>query len=504
MLPEKTKLIVSKAFPDVNHILSRQIPLIMPFLYVKNKHMSDKELLRKIPKVDEILKHHDWKKLIAAYPEGHAKDVLREILDDLRKSIKKGEASSMPTIREIILATEKGLIASMSPRLKRVINGTGVIIHTNLGRSLLAESAIEAVINAASHYTNLEYDLHQGIRGDRYDHSTVILARLTGAEGSLVVNNNAAAVILILNTFADGKEVVVSRGELVEIGGSFRVPDVMKKSGALLREVGTTNRTYKEDYEKAIQENTGLLMKAHTSNFKIKGFTHATTIEELIALGRQFGIPTYYDAGSGLVYPLHDRVFSDEPCIPAELAKGLDIISFSGDKLPGAPQAGIILGKKTYIDMMKKNPLTRALRPDKFTLAGLESTLLLYLDKETATREIPTLRMIHENKAVLKKEAQKIARILRTRCSNISVTVVQLGSEVGGGTLPDVVIPSYGVGLKPHLISLEKFEARLRSLKIPIIGRIEKNMFLLDMRTLLKDDRDPLVSGIETALGDGE
>jgi L-seryl-tRNA(Ser) seleniumtransferase len=466
--------------------------------------MSYKELLRNIPKVDEILKNHDWKKLIVDYPEGLAKDALRECLDILRRSIKAGETGSIPPVREIILSTKENLIEWISPRLKRVINGTGVIIHTNFGRSLLAETAIEAVKNAASYYTNLEYDLQQGMRGDRYGHSTAILMKLTGAESALVVNNNAAAVILILNTLAEGKEVIVSRGELVEIGGSFRVPDVMKKSGALLREVGTTNRTYKEDYEKAIQENSGLLMKAHTSNFKIKGFIHVTTTEELITLGRQFGIPTYYDAGSGLIYPMSKKVLSDEPCISAELANGLDIISFSGDKLPGAPQAGIILGKKTYIDMMKKNPLARALRPDKLTLAGLESTLLLYLDKETATREIPTLRMIHSSDVVLKKEAQKIAKILRSRCKNVSVTVVPLESEVGGGTLPDVVIPSYGIGLKPHLISLEKFEKKLRGLTVPIIGRIEKDMYLLDMRTLLKDDRDPLISGIETVFGDGE
>ena len=466
--------------------------------------MSYKELLRNIPKVDEILKNHDWKKLITDYPEGLAKDALRECLDILRRSIKAGETDSIPPVREIILSTKENLIAWVSPRLKRVINGTGVIIHTNFGRSLLAETAIEAVKNAASYYTNLEYDLQQGMRGDRYGHSTAILTKLTGAESALVVNNNAAAVILILNTLAEGKEVIVSRGELVEIGGSFRIPDVMKKSGALLREVGTTNRTYMEDYEKAIQENSGLLMKAHTSNFKIKGFIHVTTTEELITLGRQFGIPTYYDAGSGLIYPMSKKVLSDEPCISAELAKGLDIISFSGDKLPGAPQAGIILGKKTYIDMMKKNPLARALRPDKLTLAGLESTLLLYLDKETAIREIPTLRMIHSSDVVLKKEAQKIAKILRSRCNNISITVVPLESEVGGGTLPDVVIPSYGIGLKPHLMSLEKFETKLRGLTVPIIGRIEKDMYLLDMRTLLKDDRDPLISGIETVLGDGE
>ncbi len=255
---------------------------------LENKHMPSKDLLRKIPKVDEILKNDEWKKLIAVYPEGLAKEVLRECLDSLRKLIRAGEANAIPPIGEIILAAKDRLIAWMNPRLKRVINGTGVIIHTNFGRSLLAETAMEAVKNAASHYTNLEYDLQQGARGDRYGHSTTILTKLTGAESAMVVNNNAAAVILVLNTLAEGKEVIVSRGELVEIGGSFRVPDVMKKSGSV-REVGT-NRTYKEDYEKGIQDNTGLLMKAHTSNFKIKGFTHSTTTEELAILGRQFNI----------------------------------------------------------------------------------------------------------------------------------------------------------------------------------------------------------------------
>lgn len=471
---------------------------------LENKNMPGKELLRKIPKVDEILKNNDWKQLVAIYPEGLAKEVLREYLDDLRKLIRTGETNTMPSIGAIILAMRERLIAWMSPHLKRVINGTGVIIHTNLGRSLLAEKAIEAVKNAASYYTNLEYNLQQGLRGDRYGHSTAILTKLTGAESAIVVNNNAAAVILVLNTLAEGREVIVSRGELVEIGGSFRVPDVMKKSGALLREVGTTNRTYKEDYEKAIQENTGLLMKAHTSNFKIKGFTHSATTEEFAALGKQFGIPTYFDAGSGLMYPMDKKMLADEPCISTELAKGFDVVSFSGDKLPGAPQAGIILGKKIFIDMMKKNPLTRALRPDKLTLAGLESTLLLYLDKETAIREIPTLQMIYINDTVLKKEAQSLAKILRSRCSNITVTVMPIESEVGGGTLPDVVLPSYGIGLKPHQMSLVQFEAKLRSLTVPIIGRIEKNMYLLDMRTMLKDDRDPLISGIETVLRDGE
>lgn len=466
--------------------------------------MPDKDLLRKIPKVDEILQHRNWEKLIATHPEGLAKDVLREVLDALRGSIKKGETTSVPDLSEIILSTEKGLIASMTPRLKRVINGTGVIIHTNLGRSLLAHPAVEAMNNAASRYTNLEYDLQEGARGDRHDHSTAILKKLSGAESALVVNNNAAAVILVLNTLAEGKEVVVSRGELVEIGGSFRVPDVMKKSGALLREVGTTNRTYKEDYQQAIHEGTGLLMKAHTSNFRIKGFVHETTIDELADLGIQFRVPTYYDAGSGLIFSLKDKVFSHEPMIFSDLAKGLDVISFSGDKLLGGPQAGIILGKKIYIDLIKKNPLTRALRPDKFTLAGLESTLLLYLDSKTALREIPTMRMIHEDKAVLKREAHRITKMLMTQCSDVSVDVVPMDSEVGGGTLPDVVIPSYGISVKPHLISIENFETRLRGLKVPIIGRIEKDLLLLDMRTIQKDERYLLLSGIQTALRDGE
>jgi L-seryl-tRNA(Ser) seleniumtransferase len=466
--------------------------------------MVDSNLLRKIPKVDEILKHPDWTSLLAPYPEPLAKDVLRTCLDGLRSAIKAGEATVMPSVPEIIREVRKGLIESMSPGLKRVINGTGVIIHTNLGRSILSRRAIEAMVNAASHYTNLEYDLQKGFRGDRYDHCTLILKKLVGAESALVVNNNAGAVFLILNTVAEGKEVIISRGELVEIGGSFRVPDVMKKSGAALREVGTTNRTYEEDYETAINDKTGLLMKAHTSNYRIKGFTRDTKVEELVILGRKYGIPTYYDAGSGLLFPSHNKIFSNEPFIAGELEKGLDIISFSGDKLPGGPQAGIILGKGMYVDLIKKNPLARALRPDKFTLAALESTLLLYLDKETAKREIPTLEMIFRDPVALKRVAQRIVRQIRIRCSGISADVFELESEVGGGTLPDVTIPSFGVSLIPHTITVQSLDQRLRGLEVPIVGRIEKDRLLLDTRTMLKDDIDLVALGIEAALGDGK
>jgi L-seryl-tRNA(Ser) seleniumtransferase len=466
--------------------------------------MSDRELLRKIPKVDDILQHESWGKLVHIYPEGIAKDALHTLLDELRLAIKEGKAASIPSLQEIIHDVEKGVVGLITPGLKRVINGTGVVIHTNLGRSILANAAIEAVKNTASHYVNLEYDLKKGTRGDRYEHCLFILKKLTGAEGALVVNNNAGAVFLVLNTMAEGKEVIISRGELIEIGGTFRIPDVMKKSGSLLQEVGTTNRTYREDYERAISENTRLIMKAHTSNYRIRGFTHGTKTEELISLGKEHHIPTYYDAGSGLLFPLKGVGMYDEPYILEEITRGIDLISFSGDKLLGAPQAGIILGRNAYIEAMKKNPLTRALRPDKFTLAGLEATLLLYLDMETAKREIPTLRMIYEEKGILKRRAQRIAKIVKNRCPALSVSIVELSSEVGGGTLPDVLLPSFGIALKLHTISVESFEERLRNLTVPIIGRIERNILLLDMRTILKDDEPFLISGIETALQDGK
>jgi L-seryl-tRNA(Ser) seleniumtransferase len=462
------------------------------------------ELLRKIPKIDEILAHDDWQKLVKNYPEEIAKDALRQYFDELRAGIKAGKIGAIPAIGVIVDETRKKVIAMITPTLRRVINGTGVIIHTNLGRSLLAQTAIDAIVNAASHYSNLEYDLKKGTRGDRYEHCMSILKKLTGAENALVVNNNAGAVFLILNTLAEGKEVIISRGELIEIGGSFRIPEVMKKSGASLREVGTTNRTYIADYERAVSENTGLIMKAHTSNYRIRGFTHEAGIEELVALGKKYNIPTFYDAGSGLLYSVKAAGILDEPLISQEVTKGLDVVSFSGDKLLGAPQSGIIVGEKTVIDAMKKNPMARALRPDKFTLAGLESTLLLYLDMERAKEEIPTLRMIHENPNTLKGRAQRLLKQLKMRCSNMTVSVAEIYSEVGGGSLPDVVIPSYGILIKPHTMSLEALEERLRNLEVPIIGRIEKETLVLDMRTILKEEEPLVLSGLETANKDAK
>jgi len=459
-------------------------------------------VLRKIPKVDEILKHDAWQRLVATYPEEVAKDALRAALDDVRLDIREGRSTAVPPVDGIVENVRRRLARLFSPGLRRVINGTGVIIHTNLGRSLLAQPAMDALLATASGYSNLEYDLSKGKRGDRHEHCSALLKHLSGAEGALVVNNNAAAVLLVLNTLAEGKEVVIARGELIEIGGSFRIPDVMRKSGTILREVGTTNRTFSQDYERALHENTGLLMKAHTSNYRIRGFVHETTLAELAELGTKYRVPVFYDAGSGLLFPLEAGRSFDEPVIIDSVRAGLDVVSFSADKLLGGPQAGIILGKKSYVDAMKKNPLTRALRPDKFTLAALEATLLLYMDEKKRS-SIPTLAMIYQDEKSLKQRAGRLAALLRKRRAAVSVSVISLMSEVGGGSLPDVTLPSYGLALEPRGRSLSDFEERLRHLPTPIIGRIEHDRLLIDVRTIRKGDEAALMSGIEAALSDG-
>ena len=461
-----------------------------------------KDLLRKIPKVDDILKDERWGAL-AKYPQGLAKDALRDVLEGLREAIKNGAADAVPETGAIIEEAERRIVQSLSPCLKRVINGTGVIIHTNLGRSPLARSVIDRVKAAASGYSNLEYNLEAGTRGDRHQHCLAILARLTGADGALIVNNNAAAVLLALNTLAEGREVIIGRGELIEIGGSFRIPEVMGKSGAVLREVGTTNRTFLEDYERAMGGNTGLIMKAHTSNYRIKGFVHETTSEELAGLSQRTGVPFFYDIGSGLLAPLAKAGFS-EPSIVKEIEKGVGLISSSGDKLLGGPQAGIVLGRKDLVDAMKKNPLTRALRPDKLTLAALEATLLLYLDLEKARLEVPVLRMLLQDPRLLKRRAGRVWRVLQQEAPKAKVEVVQLASEAGGGSLPDVSLPSYGLSLQPEALSVQGLEQRMRALDIPIIGRIERDRFLIDMRTIGEEEERELISGIRAALEDGE
>ncbi len=453
-------------------------------------------LLRKIPKVDSILESSGFKALLAEFPEPVLKDALREYLDSLRLEIRNGRKSMVPGIDEIVEEISRRAQVLVEPRLKRVINATGVIIHTNLGRSVLAEEAVKAIMKVATGYSNLEYDLEKGIRGSRHDHCTSVLKRLTSAGDSLVVNNNAGAVFLVLNTLAERKEVIISRGELIEIGGSFRIPDVMKKSGSILREVGTTNRTYIEDFERAIGDNTGLIMKAHTSNYRIRGFTHEVSSEELVNLGKKYGIPTYFDTGSGLLHTFGGFGHTGEPIIAEELKTGYDVISFSGDKLLGAPQAGIILGKEECINAIKLNPITRALRPDKFTLAGLEATLLLCLDADSASQKIPTIAMMSEPRENLAKRARRLTAYLKKRCPGADISVVELDSEVGGGSFPDIIIPSAGIALVPSAMTAGTFEKKLREQSVPVVARIEKEKLIFDMRTVLAHDEADLLAAI--------
>ncbi|MCK9228440.1 MAG: L-seryl-tRNA(Sec) selenium transferase [Syntrophorhabdaceae bacterium] len=443
-----------------------------------------------------ILESRGFKSLKSRFPELVLKEALHEYLDDLRLEIKNGLKSVVPGIDEIIREVSLRTQALVEPGLKRVINATGVIIHTNLGRSVLAKEAIDAIMKIATGYSNLEYNLEKGTRGSRYDHCAAVLKRLTSAGDALVVNNNAGAVFLVLNTLAEGKEVIISRGELIEIGGSFRVPDVMEKSGALLKEVGTTNRTYIEDFERAIGDNTGLIMKAHTSNYRIRGFTHEASSEELVRLGVKYGIPTYFDTGSGLFHAYAGFGHTGEPVISDELKAGFDVISFSGDKLLGAPQAGIILGKEECLDIIKHNPITRALRPDKFTLAGLEATLLLCLDPVSAARKIPTIAMISGSKEDLTRRARRLASHLKKRCPGADISVVDIESEVGGGSFPDMMIPSAGIALVSSGMTADACEKRLRQRPVPVIARIEKERLLFDMRTVLAHDETDLAAAI--------
>jgi L-seryl-tRNA(Ser) seleniumtransferase len=370
-----------------------------------------------------------------------------------------------------------------------VVNGTGVIVHTNLGRSLLAAQALEQMQQVARYYSNLEFDLEQGRRGSRYTHVEDILMELTGAEAALVVNNNAAAVLLALNTLAKGKEVIVSRGQLVEIGGSFRIPEVMTRSGAVLKEVGTTNKTHLRDYEAAISEETALLLKVHTSNYRIVGFMAEVSLEELVDLGQRHRLPVMEDLGSGTLLDVSRWGLEKEPTVVEVVQSGCDLVTFSGDKLLGGPQAGIIVGREKLVRALQGNPLNRALRIDKLTLAALEATLKLYRNEEQALRDIPTLAQMAIPLPKLHRRAKRLYRLLtKDPLPEISLEIIPTTSQVGGGALPLSFLDSYALSFTPGLISVTELEQKFRSFSTPIIGRIEKDKFLLDVRTLHDDD----------------
>lgn len=453
-----------------------------------------KKLLQALPKVDEAMTHLQ-SKLSDPVPSFLIKKSVRKCIETERQKI-LGDIDNAHTIlndewEKIFLAE---IEHSSRPNLRRIVNGTGVVIHTNLGRSLLCNDALLQIVNCSKHYSNLEFDLTSGKRGSRYSLVEETLCDLTGAEAALVVNNNAAAVFLVLETLAKGKEAVVSRGELVEIGGSFRIPDVMAKSGATLVEVGATNRTHLYDYENVINEETSLFLKVHTSNFRMIGFTSEVDTEQLVKLAHKHDIRVMEDLGSGCLVDLSEYGLPKERTVQEVVETGVDVVTFSGDKLLGGPQAGIIVGKKRSIESIKKNPLNRALRIDKFTLASLESSLRNYYDLEIALNEIPTLHMLTISEKDIKKKAQRVKRALDKKGKlSCSITLASTVSQTGGGAIPEYELKSWALQISPHHVSLRRFETDMRDRYIPLIGRIENNVFLIDFRTVVDDDIEVVV-----------
>ena len=462
-----------------------------------------KEWFQKIPAVDRLLNTPLISRLLKRYPRALVIKAIHEVLEEVRREIKAGQGFDDPSSLSAEKVSER--IGEKTqflnrPSLRPVINATGIVVHTNLGRSLLAERVLQKFRPLAGAYSNLEFDLNRGERGSRYVHVEGILKEITGAEAAMVVNNNAAAVLLTLDTLARGREVIVSRGQLVEIGGSFRVPDVMKKSGAIMVEVGTTNKTHLRDYESAIGPETGLLLRVHQSNFQIVGFTEEVATPALVALGRKHGIPVMEDLGSGCFVDFSKYGLLKEPTVQEVVSQGVDVVTFSGDKMLGGPQAGIILGRKDLIDAVRKNQLTRALRIDKLTLLALEETLRIYRDEEAALHEIPTLRMILQPLRPLKTKARRLLRFIgAVDRENFTFGLADGDSKVGGGALPLLSMPTALLALSPGRLSAHAMESWLRSYDPPIIARIEKERVLLDVRTI-QDKELATVAGAIQAL----
>ncbi len=470
--------------------------------------MEKQEWYRRIPKVDMLLETDGIRQYIPVYGYERVREAVRAELSELRARIAKipeGEAEGTAeddVLLNVIYAQDTAepgqsaecenvltdrigarLLKMQSPGLKKVLNGTGTILHTNLGRAPLGKEAAFRVLETVSGYCNLEYDLEDGCRGERCGQIENILCEITGAEAAVAVNNNAAALLLILCTLAQGGEVIVSRGELVEIGGQFRIPDVMKQSGAGLVEVGTTNRTRLSDYETAVTETTKAILKVHTSNYRIIGFTEEASIEQLAPLREKYGIPLVEDLGSGALLDLTKYGLPGEPNVQDALRRGADIVCFSGDKLLGGPQAGIIAGKKEYIEKMRSNPLFRALRIDKITAAFLETILLEYRSMERALVRIPTLRMLTQNEKEIAEDAAELKSLLDREAFDAEIALYPCRSKVGGGALPVTELPSMAVGIRPSKISAETLSRRLRRLPIPVVTRIEDENVLVDART---------------------
>ncbi|XOF34181.1 MAG: L-seryl-tRNA(Sec) selenium transferase [Candidatus Electrothrix sp. YB6] len=464
-------------------------------------------LLRHIPSVDEcllaVLQDND----LEVIPAGLLKKGIRSVLEQQRRKVLDGRLTdsrsfALPALLDTI---KEEILELHQPKFRRVVNGTGVIIHTNLGRSILPGDTLHRLAETGANYSNLEFDLETGKRGSRYALVEELLCELTGAEAGLVVNNNAAAVLLTLDTLAKGKEVIVSRGQLVEIGGSFRIPDVMARSGARMVEVGATNRTHLRDYRDALSPETGLLLKVHTSNYRIIGFTSEVSNKELVRLGQEHDLPVMEDLGSGCFVDLSPFGLMKEPTVQEVVASGIDVVTFSGDKLLGGPQAGIILGSKKLIERIRKNPMNRAMRIDKFTLSSLESILRFYRSPHTVFERIPTLNMISTPLEILRSRAELLAEVLEKSISTFcTIEIAEVMSRVGGGAMPEQNLPSRGVVLRPLEMKVTRLEQALRKVEVPVIGRVEHDRLIIDMRTVRGDELHFIDKGLRHALATGK
>ncbi len=464
-------------------------------------NMDKNAYFRKIPKVDTLLKEDAIQELCSIYGRDVVLEAIHEELERLRDTVRQADEKE-------ILEALSSLKERIAMRLKKeeeyslrpVINATGILLHTNLGRAPLGQFQMDAMLHAAQGYSNLEYDLEQGKRSRRFIHYAEEIKKVTGAEDAVAVNNNAAAVTLMLSALAKGKEVIVSRGELIEIGGRFRVPEVMEQSGAVLKEVGCTNRTRISDYETAINENTGALLKVHTSNYKIVGFTEEVSIQELAKLGEKYHLPVLMDMGSGVLIDLEEYGLPHEPTVQEILKKGADVVSFSGDKLLGGPQAGILAGKEAYIKKMEEHPLMRAVRLDKCITAGLAATFRAYRDKKKAEKSIPVLQMLSRSQEELKEQAKELKEELLKTKSGERILIEESAAMMGGGSLPGEKIPSYALTITPQGESCEAFAKRLRNLPLPVICHIKEEKIFLDMRTVMPKEKLLLLEGIKSCL----
>lgn len=459
--------------------------------------MNKQEILRRIPRVDDAVRQAEADASVKNLSYAELLACVRETLDGIRKDVLEDKITELPDEKQITRQIIKNVKARCRHNLRPVINATGVVLHTNLGRAVLPVSVAENVKQVAMQYNTLEYSLDEGKRGSRHDHVEALICKITGAEAAMAVNNNAAAVMLMLAAIGKDREIVVSRGELVEIGGSFRVPEIMSMSGAHLKEVGTTNKTNANDYKNAITPDTAALLKVHTSNFKLVGFCDDVKIEQLVRIGQEAGLPVLYDVGSGLMVDGALLGIQNEPSAKDALACGADVVCFSADKLLGGPQAGILAGKKKYIDLMKKHQFARVVRIDKLTLAALEATLRIYLDPERAVKEIPTLANLAVDKTDLRVRAKKLMSALPSMPDKFTAAVKTSESQVGGGSAPGEMLPSFVVQITPVGISAAEMEKRLRECETPVIARIHQDKVLLDPRTIFDNQYKDVAKAFE-------